>query len=474
MITNLWRHIVSLKFIGITTVVITFFLSFTAFAAENPNDGDKSIKWKYNDSNINDFEVEGYNNFQARLKEFKNNSNYDGEYSQKLYELWIELGNAQSYQARPVLDVYSRFLYGHEQQELVYLLEQLEKNTDDLEVALVLGDLKYKEGKSLLKNNGNNIGTWKFLPQPEDKFREALVLFKKSSIYAPSNKSIGEIYENGYGVDKSKYVAIDYYYAAANIHLSNNDRDEALNLLEKINILDASHILAKQLYNKLYGKSDDENNNKDKKLSSSGTGWICEYGYIATNYHVIEGHQKIYILRNNKRYIAQLIAKDKLNDIAILKIKNPDFLLKIIPLSTARVSVAKPVGTIGFPHTDIMGSSSKFTSGEISSLYGIEDDPRTFQISVPVQAGNSGGPLINSNGEVIGIVASKLNAAKIFNWTGDLPQNVNYAIKVEYLKALLNTVAPTQYSDILPKNATSWEELYRRIQGSVFQIISEN
>lgn len=73
----------------------------------------------------------------------------------------------------------------------------------------------------------------------------------------------------------------------------------------------------------------------------------------------------------------------------------------------------------------------------ISATSGIQDDRRTYQISVPVQAGNSGGPLIDSEGRVVGIVASKLNAAKVFEWTGDLPQNVNYAVKSSHLHSLI-------------------------------------
>ncbi len=75
--------------------------------------------------------------------------------------------------------------------------------------------------------------------------------------------------------------------------------------------------------------------------------------------------------------------------------------------------------------------------GHVASLFGIDEDPRVFQISAPLQPGNSGGPLFNSRGEVIGVVVSTLNAAFLYERARALPQNVNFAVKSGYLLALL-------------------------------------
>lgn len=82
----------------------------------------------------------------------------------------------------------------------------------------------------------------------------------------------------------------------------------------------------------------------------------------------------------------------------------------------------------------------KFTTGSISSLTGIENSPRYYQISAPLQSGNSGGPLFDEKGNLVGIVAAKLDSLVTLELTGDLPQNVNYAIKADYLVPLLKTV----------------------------------
>jgi S1-C subfamily serine protease len=89
-----------------------------------------------------------------------------------------------------------------------------------------------------------------------------------------------------------------------------------------------------------------------------------------------------------------------------------------------------------------MGVSQKLTSGDVSSLSGLSDDPRLLQISAPVQSGNSGGPLLNMNGEVVGLISAKLSATQVLNKTGDLTQNVNYAVKARYVAGLLEDLSP--------------------------------
>ena len=121
-----------------------------------------------------------------------------------------------------------------------------------------------------------------------------------------------------------------------------------------------------------------------------------------------------------------------------------------------------------------MGANPKITEGIVSSLSGILDDPRTYQISVPVQSGNSGGPLLNRNGEAIGVVTAKLDAETVFEWTGDLPENVNYAIKIDYLRPLLYSLAPRRHPlrELQPQTA-SLEELAARIQGSIVMVVAQ-
>lgn len=183
----------------------------------------------------------------------------------------------------------------------------------------------------------------------------------------------------------------------------------------------------------------------DAKKSSggvSGTGFaIYKEGIIATNYHVIEDAKKIeltftYANNDKKTFIANVILKDKSNDIALLKIEDARFTgFKAIPYSIeSNCKTGEQVFTIGYPMNDVMGTNYKLTQGVLSSTTGIKDDARYLQITAPVQPGNSGGPLFNSKGNVIGITSAKLNGSAI----GVSIENVNYAIKSDYLNLLID------------------------------------
>jgi len=87
------------------------------------------------------------------------------------------------------------------------------------------------------------------------------------------------------------------------------------------------------------------------------------------------------------------------------------------------------VAAIGLPNIGLQGFAPKLAKGEIASLSGAQDDPRYFQISVPVQPGNSGGTLVDERGNVVGVVSAKLSARAALSTSGALPDNVNYEVK---------------------------------------------
>jgi S1-C subfamily serine protease len=109
-------------------------------------------------------------------------------------------------------------------------------------------------------------------------------------------------------------------------------------------------------------------------------------------------------------------------------------------ITSSGVKLGGTVATVGFPSIGLQGFSPKLAKGEIASLSGASDDPRYFQISVPVQPGNSGGALVDAHGNVVGIVAAKLSAKAALDATGSLPENVNYAVKSSLLLSFLESV----------------------------------
>jgi len=112
-----------------------------------------------------------------------------------------------------------------------------------------------------------------------------------------------------------------------------------------------------------------------------------------------------------------------------------------LPVATSRaVKLGGTVATVGFPNIGLQGFEPKLAKDEIASLTGIQDDARYFQISVPVQPGNSGGALVDQRGNVVGVVSAKLSARAALYTSGELPENVNYAVKSSFLLGFLESV----------------------------------
>jgi serine protease Do len=132
------------------------------------------------------------------------------------------------------------------------------------------------------------------------------------------------------------------------------------------------------------------------------------------------------------------------------------------------------VFTIGFPRIDVMGTSPKLSLGIISSINGVQDDPSSYQISVPIQPGNSGGPLLNMRGEVVGIITSMLGRVDSANGGSQPLPNINYALKIDVIAEFLPpTAGPSTALNASTGGGNSLESLARRIQGSVLIVMAE-
>ena len=196
-----------------------------------------------------------------------------------------------------------------------------------------------------------------------------------------------------------------------------------------------------------------------KRAGWTGSGWALNEGYIVTNYHVVENANTIHIQGIqgdfSKKYRAKVVATDKFNDLAILKIDDPIFdSFGNIPYSvkTSTSDAGEDIFVFGYPLTSTMGEEIKLSTGIISSKTGYQGDVSLYQISAPIQPGNSGGPLFDGDGNVIGIVSAKHQGA----------ENVGYAIKASYLRNLMES---TISNDVLPKtNKISTSKLSEKVK----------
>lgn len=186
----------------------------------------------------------------------------------------------------------------------------------------------------------------------------------------------------------------------------------------------------------MYANSQKQDKSQESFNQWSGTGFALKDGYIVTNYHVIEGANSITIQgvngNFNIQYNTSIVGTDKINDLALLKVTDPTFKgFGIIPysISSAISEVGEEIFVLGYPLTSTMGDEIKLTTGVISSKTGFQGDIALYQISAPIQPGNSGGPLFDKNGNVIGIVSAKHKDA----------ENVGYAVKTLYLQNLIES-----------------------------------
>ena len=171
--------------------------------------------------------------------------------------------------------------------------------------------------------------------------------------------------------------------------------------------------------------------------SSIGTGFLIGPDLIATNYHVIRDMGTIeFSLPGDIQSIGvEVVVADPINDLAILRFTQQELLVTADPLelSGAEPRLGEDAIVIGFPLGSLLGTSHKVTTGVVSSLDGIGGDPRVIQVTAPIQPGSSGSPIFNSAGKVIGVITSTLDSAEAVRATGQVPQNVNFAIRAAYL-----------------------------------------
>lgn len=187
----------------------------------------------------------------------------------------------------------------------------------------------------------------------------------------------------------------------------------------------------------------------EKLINVTGTGFVVSSnGHIVTNNHVIkecvgEVHGNLVGESTTK---LRVVSSDQTNELALLQATGN--FKDIATIRATAVQSGDPIIVIGFPFHGLLTSDFTVTTGIISSLAGLFNDTRFLQISAPVQPGNSGGPLVDTRGTIVGVVAEKLNALKVARATGDLPENINFAIKTGALRDFLdNSVVPYRTSE---------------------------
>jgi len=252
---------------------------------------------------------------------------------------------------------------------------------------------------------------------------------------SPSNEQDRKIAEENYRNMRNRNIKFS---------MATLTNDGILEYSDKFDTDDGGAIAEKHQLVKLFPTANDY----QKSQKSSGSGFcISSNGIIVTNNHVVEGARKITVKgvnsNFNRTYNARVLTTDKNNDLALIQIDDNEFrgLSDEIPfvIKTAPAKVGENVFVLGYPLPTAMGDEIKLTNGIISARTGYQGDVTTYQISAPIQPGNSGGPVFDSQGNLVGIINAKLTNA----------ENASYAVKSIYLKDLIEML-PTPFQ--LPSN----------------------
>ena len=173
---------------------------------------------------------------------------------------------------------------------------------------------------------------------------------------------------------------------------------------------------------------------------NTGSGFfITHQGHLITNAHVVDGCTEVTVSRlGSSSSKATIVARDKLNDLALLQAETS--IATVAALRGGRpIRQGETVVAYGFPLTGIVSSGGILTAGTVSALAGARDDTRYLQVSTQIQPGNSGGPLMDTTGAVVGVTAASLDDAKLVRTTGAVPQNVNFALKADVVRTFLDS-----------------------------------
>ena len=193
---------------------------------------------------------------------------------------------------------------------------------------------------------------------------------------------------------------------------------------------------------------------------SSGTAFAVAPGLLVTNQHVVDGCASVEVVASDGRRTGAVVDADALIDLALIRVtalKGATARLR----SPRNVRLGEAVMVFGFPLSGSLSSGGNFTSGLVSALRGLRDAAGEIQITAPVQPGNSGGPVLDASGLVVGVVQAKLDALRTAIKTGDIPQNVNFAVSLDVLAEFLakNKVNVRDAAPAKPLDTASVAEL---------------
>lgn len=315
----------------------------------------------------------------------------------------------------------------------IWLQKSAEQGDDTAQVSL--GDL-YKDGEGVPKN-----------------YVKAVELYKKAAIHGnvDAQYALGKMYLEGGGVNRDAILGYAWCnIAAASSSIAYADSSSSANRCrtnaEKQ--LAQSEVLEGQQLSLSWKNGQDLNRtlNADKTESNTlstpskqltATALIVNPdGFALTNHHAVERCLEI---QSNNGSKAKIVASDSINDIAILQFSEKYAAFAKFTSKPERLRQGEDIFVFGFPLDYLLSSGGNFTPGTVSALSGLGNNTNQIQITAPIQPGSSGSPVLDKQGNVVAMVVMKLDDIKMAKATGQVGQNVNFAVNGQTIKTFLDT-----------------------------------
>jgi TPR repeat protein len=256
---------------------------------------------------------------------------------------------------------------------------------------------------------------------------------------------LAQLYLQGLGVTQDINMA--YFWANVAASLNAEDKDYAQfrdSLAAKLDVKELTKVqgLCRTWLNKKPIQDASEESSSGN-AAGSGSGIIFTTdGLVLTNHHVAAAGTSYTVITSDGQEIpATVVAQDADLDVAVLRLRtryaSPNHRTPPPLISSAKARSGERVFTVGHPLAGLLSTEAKYNEGTISALSGMKDDQHLMQISVPIQPGNSGGPLANSRGEVVGLIVATINGGALLKQSNIMAQNINFAIKADPIRNFL-------------------------------------
>ena len=266
--------------------------------------------------------------------------------------------------------------------------------------------------------------------------------------HARAQNNLGRAYYIGEGTQQDYVLAYAWFNLAAsklNVDAGKKNRDATALSLSKADLMEAQRLSSAwspgssidREYVKLVEPGPKASSDV---LGKQGTGTVFvvgKNGSAITNHHVVQGCVELRI--EGQEGAAKVVTDDKVNDLALLQISGDIKVTAPISDAPSKLRQGEEIVVFGFPLNSLLSSGGNLTPGVVSALTGMGNNTNQFQITAPIQPGSSGSPVLNKKGEVVGVISMKLDDAKMAKATGQIGQNVNFAVSGQTLRTFLDT-----------------------------------